>query len=163
MKLVRPTRLLSVLFLSIPHLSDLTRQIVHNALFSALMLSAVLLTGFSSLTLRMHSSSLRRLWRLFNSPTLWFSRVPFIRLFSLSWLCHQKIVCVTPMREKTPRYLPLLSLCQSNGWNATRFPVEVGSRGFVAYLLSQISLTARLSSLLGKKSQKWSIEGFTPL
>ena len=83
-----------------PHLSDLTRQILHDALFSALMLCAVLLIGFSSLTLRMHSSSLRRLRLLFNGLTLWFSRAPFVRLLSLNWLCHQKIVCVSPMREK---------------------------------------------------------------
>ena len=39
--------------------------------------------------------------------------------------------------RKRKRYLPLLSLCQSNGWNATHFPVEVGSRGFVAYSLTK--------------------------
>ena len=43
-------------------------------------------------------------------------------------------VCLAHERKRN-RYLPLLSLCQSNGWNATHFPVEVGSRGFVAYSL----------------------------
>ena len=42
-------------------------------------------------------------------------------------------VCATHERKRN-RYLPLLSLCQSNGWNATHFPVEVGSRGIVAWL-----------------------------
>ena len=57
-------------------------------------------------------------------------------------------VCLAHERKRN-RYLPLLSLCQSNGWNATHFPVEVGSRGFVAYSLMRC-LTP-LSSLLGKK------------
>ena len=44
-------------------------------------------------------------------------------------------VCLAHERKRN-RYLPLLSLCQSNGWNSTHFPVEVGSRGFVAYIAS---------------------------
>ena len=34
---------------------------------------------------------------------------------------------------KKDRYLELLSNCRINGWKAFHFPVEVGSRGFVAY------------------------------
>ena len=44
------------------------------------------------------------------------------------------IHCIAHERKRN-HYLLLLSLCQSNGWNATHFPVEVGSRGFVAYSL----------------------------
>ena len=43
-------------------------------------------------------------------------------------------VCLAHERKRN-RYLQLLSSCQSNGWNATHFPVEVGTRGFVAYSL----------------------------
>ena len=56
-------------------------------------------------------------------------------------------------RKKT-RFLPLLSLCQSTRWNATHFPVKVGSWGFCCLFAYQMSSTARLPSLLGKKSQK---------
>ena len=70
---------------------------------------------------------------------------PDIVIFSRA-LCHvilieltvqlEDRVCVAHERKRN-RYLPLLSLCQSNGWNATHFPVEVGSRGFVAYSLTR--------------------------
>ena len=45
-------------------------------------------------------------------------------------------VCDTHERKRS-RYLPLLSLCQNNGRNATHFPVEVGSWGFVAYSVTR--------------------------
>ena len=71
-------------------------------------------------------------------------------------------VCVAHERKRN-RYLPLLSLCQSNGWNATHFPVEVGSRGFVAYSLLRCLRQLGFPPYWAKKSQKWSIECFTPL
>ena len=39
--------------------------------------------------------------------------------------------------RKHDRYLPLLVNCESNGWHATHFPVEVGCRGFVAFSLTR--------------------------
>ena len=37
--------------------------------------------------------------------------------------------------RKTDRYSALLATCENNGWHATHFPVEVGSRGWVAHSL----------------------------
>ena len=50
-------------------------------------------------------------------------------------------------------YLPLLSLCQSNGWNATHFPVEVRSRGFVAYSLTRCLWQLDFPPYWAKKSE----------
>ena len=92
-----------------------------------------------------------------------FSRAPRqVILIELTVQLEDR-VCVSPMREKEKRYLPLLSLCQSNGWNATHFSGRRRKSGFCCLFAYEMSPTARLSSLLGKKSQKWSIEGFTPL
>ena len=59
-------------------------------------------------------------------------------------------VCLAHERKRN-RYLPLLSLCQSNGWNATHFPVEVGSRGFVAYSLMRCLTQLGFPSYWAKK------------
>ena len=37
--------------------------------------------------------------------------------------------------RKTDCYSALLATCENNGWHATHFPVEVGSRGWVAHSL----------------------------
>ena len=61
-------------------------------------------------------------------------------------------VCLAHERKRN-RYLPLLSLCQSNGWNATHFPVEVGSRGFVAYSLMRYLTQLGFPPYWAKKSE----------
>ena len=65
---------LSVSFLSMPHLFDLTCEIVRDVLFSALMLFAGLPIWFSSLIFRMPSPSLWRLRLVFNLDLVIFSR-----------------------------------------------------------------------------------------
>ena len=52
--------------------------------------------------------------------------------------------------RKHDRYLPLLVNCESNGWHATHFPVEVGCRGFVAFSLTRCLKDSWLSHVLGK-------------
>lgn len=39
--------------------------------------------------------------------------------------------------RKKDRYAPLLATCESNGWHASHFPIEVGCRGFVAFSLTR--------------------------
>ena len=62
-------------------------------------------------------------------------------------------VCLAHERKRN-RYLPLLSLCQSNGWNATHFPIEVGSRGFVAYSLMRCLRQLGFPPYWAKKSER---------
>ena len=50
--------------------------------------------------------------------------------------CPLKDHISTAHELKTDSYLELLSNCRCNGWTAFLFPVEVGSRGFVAYSLT---------------------------
>ena len=54
---------------------------------------------------------------------------------------------------KKDRYLELLSSCRCNGWTAFHFPVEVGSRGFVAYSLTSCLQKLGFSSYLAKKAR----------
>ena len=54
---------------------------------------------------------------------------------------------------KKDRYLELLSNCRCNGWTAFHFPVEVGSRGFVAYSLTSCLQKLGFSSYLAKKAR----------
>ena len=145
MKPVRPTRPLSVSSLSMPHLSDLTRQIVrqivHGALFSAVMLSAVPLIGFPLWP-----------WGCTHLPsgdcgyssTAWHCNFLARPGSGYShWTdCATRRSCAWRPWEKKTRFLPLLSLCQSTRWNATHFPVKVGSWGFCCLFAYQMSSTA---------------------
>ena len=54
---------------------------------------------------------------------------------------------------KKDRYLELLSNCRCNGWTAFHFPVEVGSRDFVAYSLTSCLQKLGFSSYLAKKAR----------
>ena len=54
---------------------------------------------------------------------------------------------------KKDRYLELLSNCRCNGWTVFHFPVEVGSRGFVAYSLTSCLQKLGFSSYLAKKAR----------
>ena len=54
---------------------------------------------------------------------------------------------------KKDRYLELLSNCRCNGWTAFHFPVEVGSRGFVAFSLTSCLQKLGFPSYLAKKAR----------
>ena len=47
---------------------------------------------------------------------------------------HEDKIAAANLR-KTVRYSELLASCENNDWHATHFPVEVGSRGWVAHSL----------------------------
>ena len=65
---------------------------------------------------------------------------PDIVIYSLSLRKVLLIELTVPLEDrvaaahtiKTTRYASLLSACESNGFGVFHFPVEVGSRGFVA-------------------------------
>ena len=68
---------------------------------------------------------------------------PDIVIFSQSLRVVILIELTVPLEDriaaastrKTDRYSALLATCENNGWHATHFPVEVGSRGWVAHSL----------------------------
>ena len=68
---------------------------------------------------------------------------PDIVIFSQSLRVDILIELTVPLEDriaaastrKTDRYSALLATCENNGWHATHFPVEVGSRGWVAHSL----------------------------
>ena len=85
------------------------------------------------------------------SPTIFPAEIvatlqrPDIVIFSRSLRSVILIELTVPLEDrvaaahtrKTDRYDALLASCESNGWHAAHFPVEVGCRGFVAFSLTR--------------------------